>query len=162
AVQITDQQDAQQKFGIDRRPPGLAVAVLQSLANETQVDVLVDQPKQVVFGNVLFQPEVVKQCFRAGVLSHHDRQASGNEDQAVHGSDASLVPRSHLLIRVTFSTPTPDRNSCPSRATPGSVHCLLLRFFYNKMEYNRSFSTNEFENRLSLLKSAMKRSPLGD
>jgi hypothetical protein len=106
AIQIADQQDAQQKFGIDGRSPSIAVAVFQSLADEGEADVLINQPQQVVFGNVVAQLEVVKQGFRTGVLAHHDQQASSNEDHAVHGT---ILPctAAHLLIRVTFSIPTP-------------------------------------------------------
>ena len=36
AVQIADQQNAQQQFGVDGGPPSLAVAVLKPLANKSQ------------------------------------------------------------------------------------------------------------------------------
>ena len=36
AVQIADQQNAQQKLGINRRPTGLAVTVFQLLAAQRQ------------------------------------------------------------------------------------------------------------------------------
>ena len=54
AVQIPNQQNAQQKFGIDRRPSGLAVAVFQLLPHKLKADVLVDQPQQMIFRNVVF------------------------------------------------------------------------------------------------------------
>src|SRR6516165_11106273 len=41
-VQIADQQNAQQEFGINRRPPGLAVTVFQLLPHKVETDVLVD------------------------------------------------------------------------------------------------------------------------
>jgi hypothetical protein len=40
AVQITDQQNAQQELGINRGATGLAVAVSQSLAHKLKTDVL--------------------------------------------------------------------------------------------------------------------------
>ena len=63
AVQIADQQNAQQQLGINRRPARLAVAVLQLLPDELEADVLVDQPQQMMFGNLIFQTEVVEQRF---------------------------------------------------------------------------------------------------
>ena len=43
AVQIADQQNAQQELGINRGATGLAVAVSQSLAHKLKTDVLLDQ-----------------------------------------------------------------------------------------------------------------------
>jgi len=60
------------------------------LANKPKVDVLVDQPQQVAFGDVLFQLEVVEQRFGAGELSRHDQQASDNQGQVVPGRIAPL------------------------------------------------------------------------
>ena len=37
---------------------------------------LLDQPQQMVLGNLIFQAKVVEQRFRAVVLPHHDQQAS--------------------------------------------------------------------------------------
>ena len=31
-----------------------------------------DQAQQMIFRNLIFEPEVVKQRFRAGVVSHHE------------------------------------------------------------------------------------------
>ena len=44
AIQVTDQQNAQQEFGVDRGPPGFTVAVFQLLSHKLKTDVLVDQP----------------------------------------------------------------------------------------------------------------------
>ena len=73
AVQITDQQNAQQQLWIDGWTPSFAIAVLKSLAHETEVDVLINQPQEVILWNLIFQPEVVEQLFRPGVLTHHER-----------------------------------------------------------------------------------------
>ena len=51
AVQIADQQNAQQKLGINRRPTRLAVAVFQLLPHKLEADVLVDQPQQMSLRN---------------------------------------------------------------------------------------------------------------
>ena len=53
-VEIADQQNAQQEFGINRRPPGLAVTVFQLLLHKVESDVLVDEPEQMSFGNLVF------------------------------------------------------------------------------------------------------------
>jgi len=45
AVQIANQQNAQQELGIDRGASGFAIAVLEPLANKSQADVLVDEPQ---------------------------------------------------------------------------------------------------------------------
>src|SRR2546430_11612804 len=65
------------------------------------------------FRNLIFQPEVVEQRFRAVVLSHHDQQASDDQNQTEHGqmlSSNMLLLNLILLIDVTFSTPTGSSN----------------------------------------------------
>ena len=84
AVQIADQQNAQQQLRINRRPPRLAVAVFQLPPYELEADVLVDQPQQMMFGNLIFQAEVIEQGFGAVVLPHHDQQTSGDENPTEH------------------------------------------------------------------------------
>ena len=84
AVQIPNQQPAQQKLGIDRRPSSFAVAVFQLPPHKLEADVLVDQPQQMSFRDLVFQTEVIEQSFRAVVLPHHDQQASENGNPAQH------------------------------------------------------------------------------
>ena len=60
-VQVTNQQNAQQKFGINRRSARVAVALLQSLPHKVKADVFIDQPQQMVFRNLVFQTEGVEQ-----------------------------------------------------------------------------------------------------
>jgi hypothetical protein len=48
--------------------------------------VLVDQPQQVAFRNLIFQAEVIKQRFGAVVLPHHDQQASDDQNQTKHAN----------------------------------------------------------------------------
>ncbi len=109
AIQVADQQDAQQKLGINRRPARLAVAVLQLFAHEGKADVLFNEPQQVGLRDLIFQAEVVEQRFRAVVLPHHDQQASDDRNQTEHGRmlpSNMLLLNFILLIDVTFSTPT--------------------------------------------------------
>src|SRR6266849_5211180 len=82
AVEIADQQHAQQQFRIDRWPSRVAVSVLQLGANKLEVDVAIDQAQQVIFRNLIFEPKVIKQRLPAGMVSHHEQQASeGNGEQ---------------------------------------------------------------------------------
>ncbi len=76
AIQIADQQDAQQKLGIDGRAARIAVTLLQPLPHEGKADVPIDEPQQVSLRNLIFQAEVIKQGFGTIVLPHHDQQAS--------------------------------------------------------------------------------------
>jgi len=48
--------------------------------------VLVDEPQQMIFRNVIFQAEVVEQRLTAGLVSHHDQQASNHRNPAKHDS----------------------------------------------------------------------------
>src|SRR5437867_11215922 len=80
----------------------------------------------MVFRNLIFQPEVVEQRFRAVVLSHHDQQDSDDQNQTEHGqmlSSSMLLLNLILLIDLTFSTPTPVINPllpvCPSTVNDG-------------------------------------------
>jgi len=94
AVEIADQQNAQQQLRINRRSTGLTVAVLQLSPHELKTDVLLDEPQQMVLGNLIFQEEIVEQRFRAVVLPHHDQQASENRNQTEHGR---MLPSNMLL-----------------------------------------------------------------
>src|SRR5713101_5915741 len=117
AVQIANQQNAQQQLGINRRSARLAVAPLQPLAHESKADVPFDEPQEVGFRNLIFQAEVIEQRFGAVVLPHHDQQASDDENQTEHGrmpSSNTLLLNLIPLIDVTFSTPTRFNANYPS------------------------------------------------
>ena len=43
----------------------------------------------MVFRNLIFQPEVVEQRFGAGLVPHHDQQASADWDPRQHGKELS-------------------------------------------------------------------------
>jgi hypothetical protein len=51
---------------INRRSTRLTVAVFKLLPNELEADVLVDHPQQMMFGNLIIQPEVVEERFLSG------------------------------------------------------------------------------------------------
>lgn len=53
-IQITHQQQTQQHFGIDRRTAGSAVVAFEAFPYEAQIDVAINLPQQVVFGDLLF------------------------------------------------------------------------------------------------------------
>src|ERR1700752_3566819 len=84
AIEIADQQDAQQEFRIDRGSARIAVGVLQLLTNEIEADVPVKETEEVVFRNLIFNAKVVEQRLGTGVLSHHNPQASVNGDEEKH------------------------------------------------------------------------------
>src|ERR1700740_3801852 len=86
AIQIPDQQNAQQQLRIDRGPTRLIVAVFQTLPHELETDVLVDQSQQMGLRNLVFQAERVEQSSLAVVLPHHDQQASEDRKPAKHES----------------------------------------------------------------------------
>jgi hypothetical protein len=50
----------------------------------------------MVFRNLIFQTEVVEQRFGAVVLSHHDQQASENQNPAQHVRTSNM-----LLLNLT-------------------------------------------------------------
>jgi len=71
------------------------------LPDELEPDVLVDQPQQMMFGNLIFQAEIVEQGFRAVVLPHHDQQASDDENQTEHGRMLpSNIPLLNLILLI--------------------------------------------------------------
>src|SRR5246500_5821085 len=111
AVQIANEQNAQQKLGINGRSASIAVTRFQLLPHKRKADVLFNEPQQMSLGNMIFEAKVVEQRFGAVVLSHHDQQASDDENQTEH---ARMLPSNLLLLNlillidVTFSTPTPD------------------------------------------------------
>src|ERR1700729_3563587 len=125
AIQIANQQDAQQKFGIDGRSAHLAVTLFQRFPHEGKADVLIDESQQVHLWNLIVQSEVIKQRFGAVVLPHHDQQSSDDENRTEHGqmlSSNTLLLNLIPLIDVTFSTPTPVYNSYHCRG----VVCLKM------------------------------------
>jgi hypothetical protein len=72
AVRIADEEDAQQKLGIDGWAARIAVTLFQLFPYEGKADVLIDEPQQVSPRNLIFQTEVVEQSFRTRMLSHYD------------------------------------------------------------------------------------------
>jgi hypothetical protein len=44
----------------------------------------INQPQQMIFRNLIFEAKVVKQRFLAGLVSHHEQQASECEDKQQH------------------------------------------------------------------------------
>ena len=75
------------------------VTAFQLLPDELEADVLVDQPQQVGFRNLIFQAEVIEQRFGTVVLPHHDQQTSDDQNQTEHVrmlSSNTLLPN---LIR---------------------------------------------------------------
>ena len=105
AVQIADQQNAQQQLGINRRSASVAVTFFQLLAHEGKTDVPIDKPQQVRLWNLIVQSEVIEQRFGAVVLPHHDQQSSDNENPTEHGSDHFLLTcfrQSHPANRGDF------------------------------------------------------------
>jgi hypothetical protein len=91
AVQIADQQNAQQKLGINRRTACIAVTRFQLLPHKGKADVHFNEPQQMSLWNLIFQTEVVERRFGAVVLPHHDQQASDDENQTEHGQDHFLL-----------------------------------------------------------------------
>src|ERR1700757_596166 len=73
AVQIPNQHNSQQELWIDGWTTSFAIAFFQPPAHKAEVDVLINQPQQMVLRNLIFQSEVVEQRFREHVLTHHER-----------------------------------------------------------------------------------------
>src|SRR5580693_1994600 len=61
---------------------------------------LINQPPQMVPWDLIFQPEIVKQRFRAGVLAHHEPESSDNGDAQQHGQ-TMLLNTSHCHTDLT-------------------------------------------------------------
>src|ERR1700752_3217508 len=93
AIEIADQQNAQEEFWIDRGSARIAVGVLQLLTNEIEADVPVKETEEVVFRNLIFNAKVVEQRLGTGVLSHHNPQASVNGDEEEHRQNACSYRR---------------------------------------------------------------------
>src|SRR5208283_3390852 len=109
AIQVADQQNAQQKLGVNGWTAGIAVTRFQLLPHEGKANVLLDETQQMSFRNLIFQAEVIEQWLRTSVLPHHDQQASDDQNQTEHVrmlSSTMLLPDLIPLIDVTFSTPT--------------------------------------------------------
>jgi hypothetical protein len=62
--------------------------------------VLVNEPQQMIFGNLIFEAEVVKQGFRAGVVSHHEQQASKYRNRVQHEKE---LPCFHQISPANLS-----------------------------------------------------------
>jgi len=57
-------------------------------------DVTVDRSQQMVFGNLVFDLEVIEQLLRAGVVRRHEQQASEQCDQ----QHRELRPAYNLIV----------------------------------------------------------------
>lgn len=60
AVEIANQENAQQNLRVDRRPAGVAVVGPQARAHETEINLALDQPQQMGLRNMVFEFEVIK------------------------------------------------------------------------------------------------------
>src|SRR6202521_2231525 len=130
AIQVADQQNAQQKLGINGRTAGIAVTRFQPLSHKGKADVLFNEPQQVGLRNLIFQAEVIEQRFGAVVLPHHGQQSSDDENQTEHGqmpSSNMLLLNFILLIDVTFSTPTGHNTQNPSNELHRSLTPRFLK-----------------------------------
>src|SRR5579862_5975966 len=145
AVQIADQQNAQQKLGINGRSASIAVTRFQLLPHKRKADVLFNEPQQMSLGNMIFQAKVVEQRFGAVVLPHHDQQASNDENPTEHARmlpSNTLLPNLILLIDVTFSTPTPVFNNYAQKEVQSvTVGTLNVRVPTGRRQ--RCFKTEE-------------------
>jgi len=84
AIEIADQQHTQQQFRVDGWPSHVAVRVLQLCSNKVEVDVLINLAQQMIFRNLIFEAEVVKQRLPAGMVSHHEQQTSKCNGEKQH------------------------------------------------------------------------------
>jgi len=74
-VAIAHQQHPDQKFGVNRGPPGGAVKRRQLGPHLIQLDEPVDGAQHVVGGNVLIQREVVQKRRLFGLFTHHRKRS---------------------------------------------------------------------------------------
>jgi len=71
AIKIADQQHPQHQLGINRRATRVAVEVSQFVADHIKIQQSVDLAQQVIFGDVILNPEPVKQALLRFQPSHH-------------------------------------------------------------------------------------------
>ena len=115
-----------QHFGIDRRPTRVAVARFQGLAHKSEVDVTVHKPQQMIFGNMIFDPEVVEQRLRTRLLAHHNEQRASVEcDRERHQTirDAPGPPEvTNTLVEKIVSYYSGPRTSGPNELSITAFH----------------------------------------
>jgi hypothetical protein len=66
---MPDQQSAQQQFGVNRGATGVALTRFQCLANESEVDVTINKPHEMDFGNVISQAGGVQERLGTSLLA---------------------------------------------------------------------------------------------
>src|ERR1035437_8423877 len=76
AVEIPQNEPADENFRIDRRTDSSFIEGSQSLAHKSKIHVTVYQPQQVMFRNLVFQAKVVKQRVSLGNMAHHRERSS--------------------------------------------------------------------------------------
>ena len=82
-----------------------AVEAVLALPHKVETDGLVDEPEPMGFRNLVFPTKVIEKRFGTSVVSHHDhRPPRMSIRQYMKGMFLCTAP--HLVIRVTFSTPT--------------------------------------------------------
>src|ERR1700733_8413102 len=69
----------------------------------------------MILRNLIFNPEIVEQRLRAGMMSHHEQQASERGIQQQHHvlwlAYNGIVVQETSINSGTFSTDTPDNNN---------------------------------------------------
>ncbi len=68
---VTDDQRANNQLGVNRRTANGTVARFQMLAEETQVEEMMNAPKQVVLRNMVLHTEGVEQLLATRCLPIH-------------------------------------------------------------------------------------------
>jgi hypothetical protein len=73
---VTDDQHPDYQFRINGRTSGMAVEIRQILPEIAQIQLTIDAAQKMIFGDVVFEVEGIKQVFLAILLmSHHGENA---------------------------------------------------------------------------------------
>ena len=76
AEAVDDDQHSDHQFGIDGRPPQVAIEARQFTPDFVQLDKPVDRAQQMIGRNVVLQRELIEQRSLLGLpMSHHERQS---------------------------------------------------------------------------------------
>lgn len=86
-----------------------AITCLQGLAYKSKINMPIDKPQQMVFGNVILEPKVVQQRLGTCVVTHHDKQRASAE----------------VRLRTTSRTSSRDVLG-PAQVTKTLANCFVL------------------------------------
>ena len=114
AQAVTDNQHADHEFGINRGPTEMAVIGLQRRPDFAQIQKRIDPAQHMIFRDMIFQAEIVKQLLRSYLRSQHQAVLQSN---SLKKMESQTDEPSQRLLQQNQHEPQVGKLYCDVRST---------------------------------------------